>query len=84
MGDRLGQDRICFQPVHSSPFTLFSLAKWAPLMEEIFSSQAAVLALTGAGAYLKGIFLPPLPPTSHLLKESRARQTDSPTEAHPH
>lgn len=67
MGDRLGQDRICFQPVHSSPFTPFPLAEWGPLMEEIFSSQAAGLALTGAGAYLKGIFLPPLPPTPHLL-----------------
>lgn len=67
MGDGPGQDGICFQLVHSTPFTPFPLAEWGPLMEEIFSSQAAGLALTGAGAYLKGIFLPPLPPTPHLL-----------------
>lgn len=46
---------------------LFPFAKWAPLMEEIFSSQVAVLAQTGAWAYLKGILLLLLPPSSLLL-----------------
>lgn len=50
-------------------------------MEEIFSSQAAGLALTGAGAYLKGIFLPapvasnPPPPVGEQRGAERDRQT---------
>lgn len=46
MVDRIGQDGICFQLAHSSSKSFFLFAKWAPLMEEIFSSQVAVLAQT--------------------------------------
>lgn len=47
-----------------------------PFDEKIFSSQAAVLALNGAEAYLQGIFMHWLPPTPFSCRRTeRDRQT---------
>lgn len=74
-----------FRPFIQTPFTPLSFAEWAPLMEQIFGSQAACLALTGAGAYLKGIFLPPSSPPrlSPLLRGGERSATDRQSHSSP-
>lgn len=57
------QDGICFQPVHSSPFTPFLPSENGPLWwRRYLVLRRLFWHWAGAGAYLKGIFLPPLPP----------------------
>lgn len=81
MGDRTGS---VFSPFIQAHSLYFPPAERAPLMEDIFSSQAAVLAPTGAGAYLKRDLPAPVasnppPPVGERSAADRQPHSSPPT-----
>ena len=88
MGDGLGQDGICFQPVHSSPIhSLSPFAEWGPLMEgDILFSGGWFGTDWSWGLFERDLPAPvasnPPPPPPRLLQASGGER--SATDRQPH